>query len=335
MRAGRAALLAMLLLGLLVACVLSLTLGPAHLTPSEVWAALRGAPGGADEAARQIVLQVRAPRTVVAAVTGAALAVSGATLQALLRNPLAEPYILGLSGGAALGVVTAIVLGLTQVSVWTLPAAAFAGAAFAVILVLRIASSASLGFDPRVLILGGVVIGVFFNAAIMLLLSLASGEQLRSAIFWTMGSFGSASWQGAALLALPAIPAAVLLWARARDLDLLVLGEDTAAYLGTRVRSAKLVAYALASLLAAAGVAVAGVIGFVGLVVPHAVRIAWGSGHRFLLPAASLVGAAFLVLADVAARMVLEPAEIPVGVVTAFAGVPVFVWLLRREAIRP
>ncbi|MGH7545288.1 MAG: FecCD family ABC transporter permease, partial [Gemmatimonadota bacterium] len=257
------------------------------------------------------------------------------TLQALLRNPLAEPYILGLSGGAALGVVTAIVLGLTEASAWILPIAAFTGAACAVLLVLRIASSASTGFEPRVLILGGVVLGVFFNAAIMLLLSVASGEALRSAIFWTMGSFGTASWQDVALLAAPALPASLLLWARARDLDLLVLGEDTAAYLGTKVRSAKLLAFGLASLLAAAGVAIAGVIGFVGLVVPHAARILWGSAHRFLLPAAFLLGAAFLVLADVAARLVRQPSEIPVGVVTAFVGVPVFVWLLRRAVIQP
>lgn len=335
MSARRLAVLAALALLLLLACLLSLALGPAHLSVGDVWAALRGAPDSADLAARQIVLHVRAPRTVVAAVTGGALALSGATLQALLRNPLAEPYILGLSGGAALGVVGAIVLGLTQASVWTLPAAAFTGAALAVLLVLQIASSASTGFEPRVLILGGVVIGVFFNAAIMLLLSFASGEALRSAIFWTMGSFGTASWQGAALLAVPALPASLLLWARARDLDLLVLGEDTAAYLGTEVKSAKLLAYVLASLLAAAGVAVAGVIGFVGLVVPHAVRLLWGSAHRFLLPAAFLLGAAFLVLADVAARVVLEPSEIPVGVVTAFVGVPVFVWLLRRAVIQP
>lgn len=334
MTQSRAAVLAALALSAAAACLLSLILGPADLSPAQVWAALRGAPG-ADSAALQIVRQVRAPRTLTAAVTGGALALSGATLQALLRNPLAEPYILGLSGGAALGVVLAIVAGFAQASPAALPAAAFIGALVAVLLVLRVATSPVSGFDPRVLILAGVVVGVFFNAAIMLVLSFATGEALRSAVFWTMGSFGTASWRGVGLLALYTFPASLLLWALSRDLDLLVLGEDTAAYLGTNIRSAKLLAYILASLLAAAGVAVAGVIGFVGLLVPHAVRLLWSSGHRFLLPAGFLLGAAFLVLADVAARVVIEPSEIPVGVVTAFVGVPAFVWLLRREVIRP
>lgn len=330
-------ILALLSLALLLASLLSLALGPAHLSLGEVWDALLGGQGeGADvdEGARQIVRLVRAPRTAAAALTGGALALSGATLQALLRNPLAEPYILGLSGGAALGAVLAIVGGLAASSPWTLPAAAFVGAVAAIILVLRVAATPAAGFDPRVLILGGVVVAAFFNAAIMLVLSLARGEALRSAIFWTMGSFGAASWLGVGLLTLYVVPAGALLWARSRALDLLVLGEDTASYLGANVKSARLFAYAVASLLAAASVAVAGVIGFVGLVVPHAIRMLWGSGHRFLFPAVFLLGAAFLVLSDVAARILIEPSEIPVGVVTAFVGVPVFILLLRREVTR-
>lgn len=200
--------------------------------------------------------------------------------------------------------------------------------------VLRVASAGPTAFDPRVLILAGVVLGAFFNAAIMLLLTFAQAEALRSAIFWTMGSFGTASWQGAGLLAVYVVPAALFLWSRSRALDLLVLGDDTAAYLGINVKTAKLASYVLASLLAAASVAVAGIIGFVGLVIPHATRMLWGSDHKFLLPAAFLLGAAFLVGADVAARILVQPSELPVGVVTAFVGVPVFVLLLRREARR-
>ncbi len=325
--------LGLLGLSLVAASALSLLIGPAHLSLAEVWRALGPGTDPGTGAADQIVRLVRAPRTVTAALTGGALAVSGATLQALLRNPLAEPYILGLSGGAALGAVLAIVIGLAA-SPWTLPVAAFAGAVAAVLVVLRVASSPSTGFDPRVLILGGVVVGAFFNAGIMFVLSFATGEALRSAVFWMMGSFGTASWSGAAILALYVLPAAALLWSRGRALDLIALGEDTAAYLGTHVRGVKLAAYGLASMTAAVGVAVAGVIGFVGLVVPHAARILWGSEHRFLLPAAFLLGATFLVVADVAARAAFEPSELPVGVVTAFVGVPVFVLLLRREVFR-
>ncbi|HEV2146613.1 MAG TPA: iron ABC transporter permease, partial [Longimicrobiaceae bacterium] len=212
-----------------------------------------------------------------------------------------------------------------------IPVAAFAGAVLAVALVFRIAAAAGRALDTRVLLLAGVVAGSFFNAVILLALTFADTESFRSAIFWMMGSFAGATWRGDALLALYLLPGLGVLLALARSLNLLSVGEETAAYLGTHVERTKLLAYAAASLVTAAAVAASGVIGFVGLVIPHVVRMLWGGDHRFLLPASVLLGATFLVLADALARVAAAPTELPVGVVTAFVGVPFFVWLLRRR----
>lgn len=310
-----------------LALLISVRMGAVPLTAGEILLALRGE---GDPAGLAIVQGLRLPRAVQAGLVGAALAASGATFQALLRNPLAEPYILGVSGGAAVGAVAAIVLGLTG-SGWVLPIAAFAGAIFAIVAVLRIAASVGQALDTRVLLLAGVVVGAFFNAVILLALTFADTESFRSAIFWMMGSFSGATWRGSGVLGLYLVPALVVLLALARSLNLMAIGEETAAYLGASVERTKLLAFGTASLLAAAGVAVAGVIGFVGLIVPHVIRMLWGSDHRLLLPASALLGAAFLMLADALARTVAAPAELPVGVVTAFLGVPFFVWLLRRR----
>jgi iron complex transport system permease protein len=214
------------------------------------------------------------------------------------------------------------------------PAAAFAGAIFAILLVLRIAVSVGRSLDTAVLLLAGVVAGSFFNACILVALTFTEAESFRSAIFWMMGSFAGASWTSAGIFALYFVPALLVLTALARPLNLMAIGEETAAYLGAPVERVKLVAYATASLLTAAAVAVAGVIGFVGLIIPHIVRLAWGGDYRFLLPASALLGAAFLTGADAVARIAVAPTELPVGVVTAFVGVPFFVWLLRSRSVR-
>jgi iron complex transport system permease protein len=313
---------------LAVALVLAVRLGAVPLGVREILAAVRGR---GDPAAVAIVRDLRLPRSVQAALVGAALAASGAAFQALLRNPLAEPYILGVSGGAAVGAVCAIVLGLAA-HVWAVPLAAFLGALLAILLVLRISVSIGSTLDTRVLLLGGVVIGAFFNACILLALTFADTESFRSAIFWMMGSFSGATWRGSGVLALYLVPALLVLLALARPLNLLAIGEETAAYLGVPVERVKYLAYATASLLTAAAVAVAGVSGFVGLVVPHVVRFLWGSDYRFLIPASALLGAAFLVLADAVARTAAAPTELPMGAVTALVGVPFFLWLLRRRA---
>jgi iron complex transport system permease protein len=317
-----------LLLLAFAAVLLSVRIGAVPMPLGEIVAAVRG---HGDPTSVAIVQQLRLPRALTAALVGAALATSGATFQALLRNPLAEPYILGVSGGAAVGAVTAIVLGWARTAAWAVPVAAFVGAIGAVLLVLRIAAGVGRALDTRVLLLAGVVVGAFFNACILLALTLSDAESFRSAIFWMMGSVSGATWRGSGIFALYFVPAIALLLALARPLNLMSVGEDTAAYLGTRVERTKLLAYGTASLLTAAAVAVAGIIGFVGLIVPHMIRLLWGGNHRFLLPASALLGAAFLVLADMIARIAAAPTELPVGVVTAFVGVPFFVWLLRRK----
>lgn len=322
----RLLLLAFFTAGALVA---SIAMGAAGLPLHAVLGALAGE---GEETARAIVLQLRLPRAVMATLVGGGLAVSGAVFQALLRNPLAEPYILGISGGAAVGAVAAITLGWAMRSPWLLPLAAFAGAVGAIVLVFRIAVGVGRTLDTRVLLLAGVVVGAFFNAVILLLLTLSDLATLRSAVFWMMGSLSGASWSATALLAAYLVPAAAVLLALARPLNLLAVGEETALYLGTRVERVKVAAYLIASLLVAAAVAASGVIGFIGLIVPHAIRLVWGNDHRLLLPASLLAGAGFLLLADTAARTVAAPMEVPVGVVTALVGVPIFVVLLTRSA---
>jgi iron complex transport system permease protein len=314
---------------LAVALIAAVRLGAVSMSFGTLLEALMGR---GDPATVTIIRELRLPRAIQAALVGGALAVSGGTFQALLRNPLAEPYILGVSSGAAAGAVLTVVTGWATRFVWALPVAAFAGAVASMLLVFRIAFNVGRVLDTRVLLLAGVVVSSFLVAVIWLVLTFADAESVRSAIFWMMGSHANASWRGVAILASCLIPACAILFALARPLNLLAIGEATAAYLGTSVERTKLVAFATATLLTAASVSVSGTIGFVGLVVPHAVRIIWGSDNRGLLPCAALAGAAFLVGADTLARVLAGANELPIGIVTALVGVPVFVWLLRRPA---
>ena len=324
--------IALLSLAVLVAVALSVSFGASGLGPGDL---LRALSADADPSARTILLQLRLPRAALAALIGGALGLSGCTFQALLRNPLAEPYVLGISGGAAVGAVAVMVTGLGVWFPWTLPLGAFLGALAAMMLVLKIARRASPGgMDTRVLILAGVIAGAFFNAVILLLLSIADVESFRSAIFWMMGNLSGADWGSNGLLAALLVPASLVVLSLARAFNLLSRGEEVAYYLGASVQRVKLTAYLAASLMVAAAVAAGGVIGFVGLIVPHAVRLAWGNDHRLLLPASFLAGTAFLLLADTVARIVVAPAELPTGVVTAVVGVPCFVVLLMRGGRR-
>ncbi len=324
--------IALLSLAVLVAVALSVSFGASGLGPGDL---LRALSGDGDPAARAILLKLRLPRAALAALIGGALGLSGCTFQALLRNPLAEPYVLGISGGAAVGAVAVVVTGLGVRLPWMLPLGAFLGALAAMMLVLEIARRASPGgMDTRVLILAGVIAGAFFNAVILLLLSVADIESFRSAIFWMMGNLSGADWGSNGLLAVLLLPASLAVLSLARAFNLLSRGEEVAYYLGASVQRVKLTAYLAASLMVAAAVAAGGVIGFVGLIVPHAVRLAWGNDHRLLLPASFLAGTAFLLLADTAARIVVAPAELPTGVVTAVVGVPCFVVLLMRGGRR-
>ncbi len=319
-----------LLLALLAAALLlSVLVGAVSIPVGDVVSVFGG---GGDETTRAIVLQLRVPRAVLAALVGGCLALSGTIFQALLRNPLAEPYILGISGGSAVGAVLVIMSGLGMRYPWLLPIAAFAGALVAMGTVLRIAIGLGRSLNTRVLLLAGVVVGAFFNAIILLLLNFADVDAFRTAIFWMMGNMSGATWRSVVMLAAYMVPAVAILMTLARSFNLMAVGEETAFYLGTRVARVRMIAYLTTSLLVAASVAVSGVIGFVGLIVPHALRMLWGSDHRMLIPASILAGGTFLLLTDTVARTIVAPAELPTGVVTALAGVPLFVFLLIRSS---
>jgi iron complex transport system permease protein len=317
-------------LALLLAASLAvgLAVGPSGLAPLEVWAALSGDATGAG---RDIVLGVRLPRVGLGAGVGAALAVAGVVFQALLRNPLADPFVLGVSGGAALAGIAVLVLGsAVGLGYGAVPPAAFAGSVGALVLLLAVAGPAG-RLSSTTLLLVGVVFNAFASAAIVFLASLAGLTEGAQVFLWLIGNLADArpilvGWvAGFVTLGL----AATLPFARA--LDLLALGEENAALLGIDATRARRWLLLASSLLVGAAVSVAGLIGFVGLVVPHALRLALGPDHRLLVPASALAGAAFLVLCDTAARTVLGGRELPVGALTALAGGPFFLFLLRRS----
>jgi iron complex transport system permease protein len=314
------ALVAVLMLSVFAA----LAFGTIELSFAETWRALMG---GGQAQHTLVVRDIRLPRTLLAALLGAGLGMSGVALQGVLRNPLAEPYLLGVSGGAAVGAVLGYIALLPFAF---LPVAAFAGAVVAVTITLFVAHATRGRGDPRVLVMAGVVVGAFANAAIMILMANADLATVRSALWWMMGSVADASWTQIGWLAGYLAIGGFLLFASARALDALSLGEDSAAGLGVDVdRTARRV-YVIASLLAAATVATAGLVGFVGLVVPHIARRIGAAAHRVLLPASALTGASLVVLADLVARVALPPAELPLGAVTALIGVPFFLMTLRR-----
>jgi len=316
--------IALLLLAVVATLGLGLAAGTVPLTPAAVWAGLWH--GDASSAA--IVRDLRAPRVLLAFSVGGSLAVAGAALQAMIRNPLAEPYLLGLSGGAGLGAVIAIAT--RAAGTWAIPIAAFVGAGAAVVLVYRLSLVAGRRLDPRVLLLSGVVVGSFAGALMSAIIVLSPSEGTRNAFLWLLGGFSAASWQSLAVFAAYAVVPLALIGYSARSLDLIALGEEPAHHLGADVHRTRRLVYACTALLTAASVATCGIIGFVGLVVPHAVRTMARPLHRTLLPLVFLVGGAFLVLSDVVSRTVVRPLELPVGVITALVGVPLFALLLRR-----
>ncbi len=324
---GRVGILAALLALAGAAALTSLGVGAADIGPAGVVATLFG---GGDEAQRAVVLGIRLPRTLLGLLVGGALAVAGAVFQALLRNPLADPYVLGVSSGAAVGAVVAMLAGAAWFPL-DVEAGALAGALLAMFVVLRAGLAWGSGLDTRTLLLAGVAVGAFFNAVVLLLLTTADAESFRSAVFWMMGSLARAGLADTGRLALFLAPCLLVAALLSRPLNLLATGEESAGYLGVPVERVKQAGYVAASLAVALAVSVVGVIGFVGLIVPHAVRMLWGGDHRFLLPACFLGGAAFLALADTVARTVVAPAELPTGVVTSLIGVPLFVVLLARS----
>lgn len=315
-------------LGLLaVAMLIALGVGTVSLPLDVVWAALLG---DGDAQSIAIIRTLRAPRVLLAACVGAALAMSGGALQGTLRNPLAEPYLLGVSGGAAVGAVIAFAFGTASPLVVTL--AAFGGAAAATAIVALLARVATGRAEPRVLLMAGVVVGAFANAVILVALADAPPDRIRGALWWMMGSTTDATWGSVARTALALVAFGGVLIVRARDLDLLALGEEPAAALGADVDRAARRTFLVASWLAAATVAAVGLVGFVGLIVPNLARALGARSHRAMLLVGGVYGALLLVAADVCARAVRAPVELPLGAVTALVGVPFFLARLRRVA---
>ena len=315
---------ALLVAALFAAAIAAVMLGTIRLSVAESLGALFGR---GDATTLFVVRELRLPRVALAALIGAGLGMSGVALQGVLRNPLAEPYLLGVSGGAAVGAVIAMSLG---VALTLLPIAAFAGALTAVCVALTVARATHSRGDPRVLVMAGVVVGAFANAAIMVVMANQEASTVRNAMWWMMGSAANASWSQDAWLALYVAAGGTILVALGRAIDALALGEESAAGLGVDVERASRRLYLTASLLAAATVASAGLVGFVGLVVPHIVRRFGVASHRVLLLSSAFVGATLVIAADIVARVALPPAELPLGAVTAVLGVPFFLITLRR-----
>jgi len=323
--------LAALVGALLVVVFIALLVGSADLSVGAVLGALLGR-DGPDSVATVVTLSLRLPRILVAALAGGALAVAGVAFQALTRNPLAEPSILGVSNGAAFGVVLAQIfgLGLDVLAALGLAAFAFAGALVAAGAVYVIAAAGA-GIAIQTLLLSGVIVGIFFSSAITVLISIVDFNRLGGVVHWLLGNL--APVPPGALLVFAGL-AAIGFWlvvGQARELNVLALGEEAATQLGVNAERLKLRIFGGAALLTASAVAFAGPIGFVGLIVPHLLRGLLGQDNRLLLPAALIAGAAFLLLADTVARNVIAPAELSVGVITAFCGAPFFVYLLRTR----
>ena len=316
--------LGILALVVLACLVIGLSAGSVALPLRDVWNGLWH--GRGDGAA--IVRDLRAPRVALAFLVGGSLGICGAALQAMIRNPLAEPYLLGLSSGAGLGAVIAIAS--RAAGPWAVPLAAFLGAIAAVALVYRLSVVSGRRLDPHVLLLSGVVVGAFAGALMSAIMVLSDAPGVRNAFLWLLGGFSAASWRALAVFSAYAVLPVGLLLFHARSLDLIALGDEAAHHLGAEVDRIRRIVYLCTALLTAASVATCGIVGFVGLVVPHAVRTTFRPLHRSLLPLVFVVGGCFLVLADVVSRIAVRPLELPVGVITALIGVPLFAVLLRR-----
>jgi iron complex transport system permease protein len=311
----------LLTLILLATIAISVSIGAADVS----WRAI----ASGDEIARAILLRIRLARVIVAALIGATLAVSGVTFQTLLRNPLADPFILGVSGGAACGAAIATAAGLARLP-GIIPLVAFAGACGATAAVFLLARRRG-RTDTTRLLLSGLVLNAFFSALILIAFSLSPQSDLTAALRWMMGTLAAATWNDAALLAVLLAAAMAVLVFAANDIRMLAFGEDDARARGVDVERVKLVGFAVASIITGAAVAVSGIIGFVGLLVPHVVRLIWQRDFRFLLPLCAIAGATLLVAADLVSRIAIAPAELPVGAFTALLGVPFFLSLLRSE----
>jgi len=316
-------LFAVLIVATILIFIISLLIGSVDISAKQLLHALWSQD---DSLISSVVLELRFPRTVVGFMVGAMLALAGALMQVLLRNPLAEPYVLGVSGGASAAVLIAMLSGLS--SFW-ISGSAFFGAMISMLLVFGLAHGKG-DWSPARLLLTGVVIAAGWGALISLILSITQGTQLRGMLFWLMGDLSYAHYTHWALIVLVVCLLVSLMISR--NLNILARGELQAATLGVSPKKIRYLVYFLSSLLAATAVTLAGNVGFVGLIVPHAIRLMVGSDHRILLPAAFLLGGCLVMLADCLARTIIAPQQLPVGVLTAIIGIPVFLVLLRRQS---
>lgn len=320
----------LLLLLLLSAIVLTSLLGSESLpAQSSLCALLSLGKAGCGLTPEQstILLQIRFPRILLAGAVGASLAAAGASYQALLRNPLAEPYLLGISNGAAVGTMIALVFfGPFD---WSRPLLAFVGALLATLVVYRLGQGRA-GATPERLILAGVIVTTFLSSAIVFVTTLMDATRIRAFTFWLLGDLSGATTNLLMLAIVIAVGATLVLAANARSLNLLMLGERDAFDLGVEVSRVRLIVFVAASLLVGSSVASGGSVGYVGLVVPHLVRLSLGSDNRITIPAAALSGALFVIVADTIARTIIAPRELPVGAITALIGAPLFIYLLKR-----
>lgn len=280
---------------------------------------------------KTIIFSIRLPRIIFAGIVGASLSIAGVVFQALLRNPLADPYILGISGGSAVGAIAGIIIGAGVVP-FGIPGLAFLGAILTVILVFGIAKTGR-ELQSNTLLLAGVIVNAFFAAVIMFLISTSRNADLHNIMFWLMGDLSLATRGEIILTGLFLVAGFIIIYIYSRPLNLIVTGEETAMQLGVNVERTKKILFLVASLITGVAVSVSGIIGFVGLIIPHIMRMLLGSDHRLLLPASLLFGASFLAVADTIARTVIAPTELPVGVITALCGAPFFIYLLRRRTI--
>jgi iron complex transport system permease protein len=320
----------LLLLVLLAAIIVTALLGSESLPAQSSLCALfslGNARCGLTPEQSTILLEIRFPRILLAGAVGASLAAAGASYQALLRNPLAEPYLLGISNGAAVGTMIALVFfGPFD---WSRPLLAFVGALLATLVVYRLGQGRA-GATPERLILAGVIVTTFLSSAIVFVTTLMDATRIRAFTFWLLGDLSGATSSLLVLTIVTAVVATLVLAANARSLNLLMLGERDAFDLGVEVGRVRLIVFVAASLLVGSSVASGGSVGYVGLVVPHLVRLSLGSDNRITIPAAALAGALFVVVADTIARTIIAPRELPVGAITALIGAPLFIYLLKR-----
>ncbi|OZS77672.1 ABC transporter permease [Tetzosporium hominis] len=311
---------------LLASIWLGISVGAVQIPLSTIWG------GSEDATATTIVWNIRMPRVFLAALVGAALAVAGAAFQALLKNPLADPYTLGVSSGASVGAVATIFFGISLpvIGMYTLPLLSMIGAIATLLIVVSFARMIDRSLRMETIILTGIITSSFFGAMISLMIAL-TGEELRQIIGWLLGSVALRTWTHVQMIAPFVVIAGAWLLVRVRDLNALQLGEDRAHHLGVNVSRVKNEVLIAGSMLTGAAVAVSGTIGFVGLVVPHMVRQLFGADNRHVLPLSMINGASLLILCDLVARTIIEPTELPIGVMTAFIGAPVFAWIFFRQ----